>query len=169
MEEELAHKAVNIALALGCSYSEARIHEIQQIAYVLNNGQPLPPTSVMYGGVGIRFVYSGVLGFTYSNAIEESSIREAIESAVKFAANSLKALGGKTELSNESVVSAYWLTDERKKFEDVSHDDLKSLAEDYDGIIRQESLIKERSITVLRRGFFSLEGAVDLKFWINLV
>ncbi len=159
MEEELAHRAVNIALSAGCSYSEARVHKIQHIEYVLNNGQPLPPSSVIYGGISIRFVYNGVIGFAYSNIIDSNSIKAAIESAIKFTTSSLKVLNGKTELSKESVVTAYWLTDERKKFEDVSHDDLKERARDYDNIVKQESLIKERSISV--------SGQLSTKYYVN--
>lgn len=159
MEEELAHKAVNIALSAGCSYSEARIHRITHMSYALNNGQPLPPSSVTYGGIGIRLVYNGVLGFAYSNILEGDPVRAAIESAVKFARASQKALGGKTGLSKESATTAYWLTDERKKFEDVSHDDLRERAEDYDGIIRQESLIGERSVSV--------SGQLSTRYYVN--
>ncbi|MEM3810697.1 MAG: TldD/PmbA family protein, partial [Conexivisphaerales archaeon] len=58
------------------------------------------------------------------------------------------ALDGKVGLSNERAITAYWVTDERKKFEDVSHDDLRERAEDYDSIAKQENLIGERSISV---------------------
>ncbi|MEM0122914.1 MAG: DNA gyrase modulator, partial [Conexivisphaerales archaeon] len=138
MEEELAHKAVNIALSAGCSYSEARVHMVQQIAYALNNGNPLPPSSATYGGIGIRLVRNGILGFSYSNILDEDSVKAAVESAVKFAERSGRALDGKVGLSNERAITAYWVTDERKKFEDVSHDDLRERAEDYDSIAKQE-------------------------------
>lgn len=153
--EELAHKAVNIALSAGCSYSEARIHRIQHMSYALNNGQPLPPSSVTYGGIGIRLVYNGVLGFAYTNLLETDSVKSAVESAVKFAGR----LSGKTELSKESVTTAYWLTDEHKKFEDVGFDDLKERAEDYDSIVRQERLIGERSIHV--------SGQLTTAYYVN--
>ncbi|MGC8661859.1 MAG: TldD/PmbA family protein [Nitrososphaeria archaeon] len=155
MEEELAHKAVNIALSAGCSYSEARIHRIQHMSYALNNGQPLPPSSVTYGGIGIRLVYNGVLGFAYTNMLEAGSVKSAVESAVKFA----RRLSGKTGLSKEIVTTAYWLTDEHKKFEDAGFDDLKERAEDYDSMVRQERLIGERSIHV--------SGQLTTAYYVN--
>lgn len=159
MEEGLAHKAVNIALSMGCSYSEARIQNIRHISYTLNNDQPLPPYSITYGGIGIRLVYGGVLGFAHSNVLDSDSVKAVIERAVKFAKSNLTLLGRKTEMSRESITTAYWATDERRKFEDVNHEDLRIMAENYDEIVKQESLIEERSISV--------SGTLGVKYFVN--
>jgi len=82
---EMGKKAVEKAVKYGANEAEAFLSEGFESSVEIERGQIVGAMSRKEHGLGLRAVYNNAIGFAYTTILDEKSITETIERAVKFA------------------------------------------------------------------------------------
>ena len=82
---EMGKKAVEKAVKYGANEAEAFLSEGFESSVEIERGQIVGAMSRKEHGLGLRAVYNNAIGFAYTTILDEKSITETVERAVKFA------------------------------------------------------------------------------------
>ncbi len=115
-------KAVERASSLGASYAEARLHVNFGYSLSLLNDNLMGGGPSYSGGIAVRVVVDGSLGFASTSKWDERSVIDAVERAVK-SARSLAGAARKVSMSEETLGRASYEVKVREKPWEVEFDD----------------------------------------------
>ncbi len=115
-------QAVEKALELGASYAEARLHIKFGEGLSLLNDNVIGGGPRFSGGIAVRVIVDGSLGFASTSSWDKGSVLDAVERAVK-SARSLARLSGKVTMSEERLGRASYEVKVRVKPWDTSFED----------------------------------------------
>lgn len=82
---QLGKKAVETAVQKGASEAEAFINEFLETSVSIEKGQINKNLRKKGQGLGIRAVYNNAIGFSYTNMLDDKSVKETAAEAVKSA------------------------------------------------------------------------------------
>jgi TldD protein len=78
-------KVLSLAKDLNVDFADVRAQEYRYELIVVDNGRLKEYSKTIRTGIGVRVVVNGFQGYSYTSILDEASIREAVESAVKIA------------------------------------------------------------------------------------
>lgn len=162
MNPDLALYAVKTADGQGASFSEARIHELNETTVLLKNGEPQPAQLISSKGIGIRVYHRGGLAFAATNEATYEGIRNTVEEATRIAASSGTVVNSGVGLSFEKSVEASWRAEEKENIEDVGLEEPTKILKELDGILKDEFdglMFTHRLLT--------LSLTLEEKFYVN--
>ena len=82
---ELGKKAVDSAIKKGADEAEAFINEALDTSVTIERGQITKNLRKKGQGLGLRAVYNKAVGFSYTNILDDKSVKEAAAEAVQSA------------------------------------------------------------------------------------
>ncbi len=136
---ELVEFAVEKALELGgADYAEARFEEKNGTELVMKNGNA-EGLGILAdrGGIGIRVLVDGGMGFASTNVLTKESVAEAVKKAVKLAKAASKVRNEPIRFSEEDFHEVYYEVKMRKDFRDIPPEEklelLKKVEEEVKG------------------------------------
>ena len=153
--EELTQELVDLCLAKGAESAEVYLQEGRQLSVEVRNGEMETIQESSSHGAGFRVFKEGKMGFAHSNDLSDTSLDQAIQSAIEFAGH-MTADVHNVLLSDPGVTPVDGLFD--AELGSVSMEDKIAL------ITRLEELaMADRRITVSNgAGYGEGEGAVYL-------
>jgi TldD protein len=135
--KDIADFAVDFGNKKGASYVEARFVDSRNEGYTARNGDIISGGSHQTGGIGIRVLVDGNLGFCSTAKLEKDEIQDAIIVAIKMA----QATKRKEPItfSEEKVVEASWETKVKQRFADISEEEKKNFILSLDKQLTEQS------------------------------
>jgi TldD protein len=125
--KHLAEVAVSKALSSGASYAEARIQNTMARQFILKNGEAQPAAFGEGYGLGIRVLVKGALGFSATNSLDQSSVRELAVQTARVARASAQVLKKPIVFDSSKCVKRKWKADEKQMVEDGDANWLKGI------------------------------------------
>lgn len=129
---------------------------------MMRNGRVLSLSSFGGEGVGIRILLDGGIGFSSTNSLNKSSLREALERALSAARVAGRLKRRKTGMSDERVGKASYEALQKRRIDDLSVDLLVERARDAEKNARDA--LKEARLSVFA---FSLSSHVQEKLLLT--
>ena len=83
--EELTQELVDLCLAKGAESAEVYLQEGRQLSVEVRNGEMETIQESSSHGAGFRVFKEGKMGFAHSNDLSDTSVDQAIQSAIEFA------------------------------------------------------------------------------------
>ena len=118
MTEDLVDFAVEHARSKGATYAEARFEQQTNEDFVVRGGIVDALDSTESRGIGVRVLAGGSLGFTATNLLTRSDVREITERAIALARGAKRKKPVK--FAQEPAVTADWSVPEARPLADVS-------------------------------------------------
>ncbi|MEM0242590.1 MAG: DNA gyrase modulator, partial [Fervidicoccaceae archaeon] len=146
----------------GAAYVEVRYQADSGKAIMMRNGRVLSLSSFGGEGVGIRILLDGGIGFSSTNSLNKSSLREALERALSAARVAGRLKRRKTGMSDERVGKASYEALQKRRIDDLSVDLLVERARDAEKNARDA--LKEARLSVFA---FSLSSHVQEKLLLT--
>jgi len=156
--EEFAELAIRHAKKLGAEYAEARIENVSENSFTLNNGTLEAGAFDDYVGLGIRLLANGVWGFASTNSFNPIIIKGAVHRAFDVANQAKRS--GSMKISEERPVKASHRVRQKKNILSVKPEEKIDYLKHID-----DSLQKSRAKFAGR--YFSLSDWVTKKIYIN--
>lgn len=124
IDPQLLEKAVGRALDSGAEYAEARFHRVRGFSFNLLNGQLIGASYSDSTGYAVRALVEGGLGFASTDSLDEASLYEAVDRAIRGARAFSSLAKEKIGLSNERLGTARYEVSQRKPLGSVDDSDL---------------------------------------------
>ncbi len=125
--EDLMDKAIKHALALGAAFAEAKGEDTETRNIEAVNKEMRTVSQIHNIGIGVRAFCGKANGFSFSNMLNEKSIFDAAETAVRIARASSKKTLMKMSLAEVKPVQEKKSTNVNKHPKDVSLDEKKDM------------------------------------------
>lgn len=106
--KELAHRALETALARGASYVDVRIMDIRQRFLSTKNGQTGQVRDSESFGLGVRVIAEGAWGFAATDELGDDSVDRVAARAVEIARASALAKKRDVQLAPEVKIVDRW-------------------------------------------------------------
>ena len=139
--KDLTEYALEYAQRLGASYAESRLISGERTGFFVQNGNILSGTRFNVGGIGIRVLVDGGLGFCSIDRIKKSLAEKAISAAVKMAKNSKRKVP--IDFGEPIVNEAKWQVDVKKPIEDVSTEEMTLMVNELEEISKEAGLFDD--------------------------
>jgi len=110
-EDDLAIKAVEVAMLSGASYADARLIELDTLNIDVKNGYIDCVHSHHEIGIGIRALYNGAWGFAANPDMKKAKVELAAKRAVEIAKASSQLKSQKVKLAPANPVKDRWIAD----------------------------------------------------------
>jgi len=166
IDEALLDAAVSKAASLGATYAEARYHKTSGYNFTLHNNNLLGLSHILSTGIAIRVIVDGALGFSATDSLDEASIAEAVEKAVKSARSTASLVRTRLGMDDSRLGKARYSVVEEKPgtatpVEDVIRDvqDLMNSISIQDLGINVASTLFNLSYTVEEKLVVTSDGA----------
>jgi len=117
MTEDLVDYAVEHARSKGATYAEARFEQQTNEDFVVRGGIVDALDSTESRGIGVRVLAGGSLGFTATNLLTRSDVREIVERAIALAKGAKRKKPVK--FAQEPAVTADWSVPEARPLADT--------------------------------------------------
>lgn len=148
LPEDESLKALNEALKMGAEYAEVRFQVDEVRSVGLRNGEPQYVGFTSYGGISIRVINDGMLGFSAINRFDWDSIKNAVNNAVKAAHALSKLRRRRITLSQEFPARISYEVPQKRRLEDLGNEEIIKYLVDIDKITKEESRIKVRYLSM---------------------
>jgi len=104
--EDIAEKAVEYALTLGCQYCDVRAEKSTKQSFLIENSEVEYSSTKNEQGLGIRVLNKGAWGFfSISNPISLDDVKQGIKEAVKTALSYSSNKKHRSELGNNNPIN----------------------------------------------------------------
>lgn len=104
--EDLAELAIEKAMGAGAQFADLRIEESTSTSILIMDGKTKTMSSSSEEGIGIRAFFKGAWGFSSTNLLTKSSVRDAAVAAAKMAKSAQKRAKAEFELEDRAAVVA---------------------------------------------------------------
>lgn len=148
--EDVLNYAVDYAMKLGASYTEARYQLDAFEGFTLRNGVPEAPEFSMSRGISVRVIVSGSMGFASTNLTRKIDVKDAVVRAITIARASSKAVKNPVRMAESKTVKAGYIIKPRVKPENVDPDSKVELLKEID----------EKSVTITSKDDVKLPARV---------
>ncbi len=159
MDEDLAIKALDMALSKNVDYAEIRIQLDDEESVYMRSGIVEAYGLSISGGMSVRVLKNGAFGFSSTDKLDNETITRAVEEAVKLAEIQKR---GSASLSEEPSYCVRYELKPRKYAFEVSLEEKIGILNDLDKLIR--SLEDEVKIPYRNLGVFILSTE---KIYVN--
>jgi len=122
--------AVSKALSKGATYAEARYHSLTGYGFTFHNNRLIGLSYTSSTGVAVRVIVDGALGFAASDSVDEESIAETVERAVKSAKATASLVKTPLGMDDSRLGRARYSVVEEKPGDGVPEDDVVRDARD---------------------------------------
>jgi TldD protein len=139
---DLAELAIKTLSKSGVEYGEARLCFEKAQMLSVNTGEIEPASIIRRGGIGIRTLVKGSLGFASTNILRGNAVKEAALKSVKLAKASSHTIKAPISLSTEEIREGKWRTKVTEDPSNVPVEDKITLIRDLDRIAFDEGCPK---------------------------
>jgi len=108
INEDVAGKIIQLGESSGASFVEVRLEEDEEESARLKNGEVDAIGYSNASGAGIRVVYGGALGFSSTNDLSDSKLRDALGSALSMAKAASKSVKKPISFARGGKSNAKW-------------------------------------------------------------
>ncbi|MGC8564258.1 MAG: TldD/PmbA family protein [Fervidicoccaceae archaeon] len=136
IEESLFSRLIDEGLKEGAKYIEIRFQSDKGSNLSMRNGKVLGFSSYGGGGVGIRVLLDGGMGFASTNILDPSSMKEALSRALSAARSAGRLRKRKIELSEERLGRASYEAFQKRKIDDLGAEELIEMGKGIEQKIR---------------------------------
>lgn len=153
VDEELFSKIIEEGEKEGARYVELRAQSDSGSSLSMRNGKVLGFSSYGGGGVGIRVLLNGGMGFASTNFFDPQSIRGALSRAIAAARSAGKMRRRGIELSEERLGRASYEVFQKKRLEYLNTDEMTERSRLIEQRIRES--LKSAKLSVFAASFSS--------------
>jgi len=149
--EDVFLKLIDRGLKNGASYVEVRLQTDEGSSITMRNGKVLGFSTFGGGGVGIRALVEGGMGFASTNKMDGESLDKALASAVSAARSASRLKKRKIGLSDERLGRASYEAYQKKRLEDLSFEFLTEEGKRVESEVRDS--VKRTKLSVFSISF----------------
>ncbi len=119
---------------------EARFHAHRLTSFTLLNDELVGGSTTEYGGLAVRVILEGSMGFASTSKLTRESAASALSRAISIARASGRGVKRKISLSEEALGRASYKVLARKNFSDIALEDKVSMVREYSGLISSDDI-----------------------------
>ncbi|MHA2496021.1 MAG: TldD/PmbA family protein [Candidatus Hodarchaeales archaeon] len=138
--KDAADLAIELAMAKGAQFAEARFVQDCVNQFMLKNGNPEIGAFERSSGLGLRLIVDGAAGFASVNVLTRKSLEEAISAAIKIARTSRRLRQAPLQLSEEPANTATYEAKALDKPEDKHPEDKVRMLSEIDNAMAAQQL-----------------------------
>jgi len=126
-DPDALENAVGAALSRGCTYAEARYHEVEREGVVMRNGSLVGAILSSSRGVAVRVIYGGALGFASTHDLTKEGIARVVETAIAHARAASSHVKSPVSFSQERLGRARVYAKERRSLAELTPEQMTGL------------------------------------------
>ncbi len=158
----IAEFALSEASKAGASYAEVRLHATSGRGLFLKNGSPEPSAYGESLGLGIRVLCKGALGFSATNALDRTTVRELSKQTIKMAKASAAQMEEPIVFDSSRPAKKRWAASEKRPVEDANFEWLRGNLSEVDTRISGS----KSGVSIPGR-FMALSVGTEEKYYLN--